>query len=632
MDTYAPQPAAAQLGSGALLSINDAEAAQAQVRAQDAERTRLLYEGSVPNLLQFLGVGYITGLLLLREVGGNAVLAWVAALTLAFSVRLMVSQAYDRATVQSRADHAIAWENRYAWGAFAAGAAWASLYLYLAIIDFPLSALMVMAVTLITAGILLTAIAALGPSARAYVALAVPMLGAQLATLLFVRHYSVWLALGLAVLYGVGVARVYVAFQRSLKRHIAESIAFRQASADQEALFSSTLVGIVHVKNRFILRANKQFFSMLRYSPDQLLGQSFHKLFAFDSHKRTHDAIIADALESGASFTHEEGLRRQDGLLIWCTLQGRRYDANDPRGGMILVIVDVTQMKDAQEALKQREAIYRTLVETTPSLIWSLDLNGNVTFANERGAVAMFGMTAQDMLGKNWSELLVQRNHERDWNALKLFLHGKSIIDHETTALKADGTEVEVLINGTTLRGRDGRVTGATGSLIDITARRQREDALKHTNQGLTSAREALLTAIDAMPDGFALWDKDDRLEVCNRKFAEQFGPDGNPLRVIGFTYEELMRRLKPDDLSMPLGKDESYESHIAEMVARHQLANSVPRLSHGVDGTVTRIIERRLPDGGIIAIGSDVTAFYQQAAPNVTVIGKASRGGSSAA
>jgi PAS domain S-box-containing protein len=598
--------------SGSLLSIDDAAAAQHRQQALDAERVRLLYEGSLPNLLQFLGVAYVTALIVANELPAQLAMGWAAGMTLLFSARIAISLAFERAGTADQYARANLWEWRYSGGAFLAGAGWAALYGYVAFLGLGLSPLMAMALTLITAGILLTSIAALGTSVRAFMALGVPMLTAQILTLLFVRHYSALLAIGLAALYVIGIARAYVGFQRSLRRHISDALVHKQAVADQEALFSNTLVGIAHVKNRFILRANPQFFSLFGYAPDELLGQSIHRLFAFDAQKRTQDAIIADALEAGTSFTHEEGLRHKTGDIVWCTLQGRRYDPNDAREGAILVVADVTQMKAAEEALKQREAVYRTLVETTPSLIWSLDLKGNVTFANERGAQAVFGLGAAQLIGKNWGDLLSPVNRKRDWEALKGFLDGRAIIDYETTAIRADGREIEVLVNGTVLRARDGSVNGASGSLIDITARKQREDALRDVNRNILSAREALLAAIDAMPDSFALWDKDDRLELCNRRFAESFDPAGNPLRVVGRTYEELMREISPDDMSMPLTGGQTYEGLIAEMVTRHQAANGIPRLENRRDGRVVRIVERRLPDGGIVGMATDVSALYR--------------------
>ncbi len=112
-----------------------------------------------------------------------------------------------------------------------------------------------------------------------------------------------------------------------------------------------------------------------------------------------------------------------------------------------------------------------------------------------------------------------------------------------------------------------------------------------------------LLSALDAMADGLALFDAQDRLILHNRKFVEQFPFLEQLGDLHGFTFYALA--------SVPSGEGSRVaepDSYIAERMRHHSAADGTPfeiKLDNG--GTV-QVRECRTPDGGTIALWSDVS------------------------
>lgn len=142
-----------------------------------------------------------------------------------------------------------------------------------------------------------------------------------------------------------------------------------------------------------------------------------------------------------------------------------------------------------------------------------------------------------------------------------------------------------------------GRVSRLFGTTQDITERKQAEDSLK-------AVRRQLLDAIEAMSEGFALFDRDDCYVMTNSNYL-RFYPDRTDLFVAGTRYEDMLRR------SIARGRElrgDDPEAWIRKMVEWHQTCGE-PLERQGPDGRWIRQVEQRTSDGGIVAIRTDITA-----------------------
>jgi len=127
-----------------------------------------------------------------------------------------------------------------------------------------------------------------------------------------------------------------------------------------------------------------------------------------------------------------------------------------------------------------------------------------------------------------------------------------------------------------------------------------------------STAENRLRDAIESTPGGFALYDADDRLVLCNRTYVGYYTPPVQPLVVPGARFETIIR-LVAESGGWAEGIDEgSRTSLVARRVAAHREANAelVQRLS---DGRWLLTRERRTADGGTACFYTDITRLKQQ-------------------
>ncbi len=138
--------------------------------------------------------------------------------------------------------------------------------------------------------------------------------------------------------------------------------------------------------------------------------------------------------------------------------------------------------------------------------------------------------------------------------------------------------------------------------------RRRVEQAL---DQSLAEARESRAVLIDAMesiPDAFGLFDADDRLILCNRKYAETFTEFHSLEEIAGWRFEDLVRAsiAKGEVIDPEFANDP--ERWVAERVRRHRSLDGLQNQVQLGDGRWLQISERPTSNNGIVGVRTDVT------------------------
>lgn len=171
-------------------------------------------------------------------------------------------------------------------------------------------------------------------------------------------------------------------------------------------------------------------------------------------------------------FLHpEKGLR-------WFRSKGRRM-ANQER--MFGVVIDVTDLKRTEEALKKSEqAQYQlaAIVASSDDAVISKNLDGIITSWNA-AAERMFGFSANEAIGQSIMIIIPPRlrNHENE--VIAKIAAGERIEHEETVRLRKDGSIIDVSVTISPVRDSDGRIIGASNVTRDITGRKKAEEAIK---------------------------------------------------------------------------------------------------------------------------------------------------------
>jgi PAS domain S-box-containing protein len=136
---------------------------------------------------------------------------------------------------------------------------------------------------------------------------------------------------------------------------------------------------------------------------------------------------------------------------------------------------------------------------------------------------------------------------------------------------------------------------------------RRGEGTIRQSEAELATARQRLLDGIEAIPDGFALYDADDRLVICNSMMKTRFSPDDDTIAP-GRTFEEILRRRLAAG-RLPEGPDENW---VAERLREHHSGITAREMRMDGDRTY-RILERRTIDGGVVTIVSDISELKER-------------------
>lgn len=149
----------------------------------------------------------------------------------------------------------------------------------------------------------------------------------------------------------------------------------------------------------------------------------------------------------------------------------------------------------------------------------------------------------------------------------------------------------------------DGADGAAVLAVEDATDRRHDADAMAR-------ARAVMLEAVNSLSDGFVVFGPDDRVVLCNQGYASTLEGFSGPESLIGVHVEEIIRRQIASGQPAPAEFAGDIEGWVADRLAQHRRADGMPHVQELSGGRWVQSIRHRTPDGGIVVLRSDITAF----------------------
>lgn len=136
---------------------------------------------------------------------------------------------------------------------------------------------------------------------------------------------------------------------------------------------------------------------------------------------------------------------------------------------------------------------------------------------------------------------------------------------------------------------------------------------LEHLGQSLRTAEEwqaTLIDAIESISEAFGLFDAEDRLILCNRRYAQTFTVHDNFKEIEGWHFSDLVRAsvAKGEVIEPEYAGD--IESWVEERTRRHRTPGGSLRQIRLGDGTWLQVSERPTRSGGIVGVRTDITAL----------------------
>jgi two-component system cell cycle sensor histidine kinase/response regulator CckA len=160
------------------------------------------------------------------------------------------------------------------------------------------------------------------------------------------------------------------------------------------------------------------------------------------------------------------------------------------------ILRDVTESRRAEELLtnelRENEARYRRIIETTSEGVWLIDVEGKTTFVNSHMA-EMLGYTREEMLGRSVFSFMDEESQALAHAKLQRRQQGVAE-SHEHTYRKKDGTTLWALAKSNPIFDDQGRYDGALGLITDISERRDAEEARRHLASIVESSDDAIIS------------------------------------------------------------------------------------------------------------------------------------------
>ncbi len=194
---------------------------------------------------------------------------------------------------------------------------------------------------------------------------------------------------------------------------------------------------------------------------------------------------VERAFETGEATESDFRVTWPDGSVHWLTSRWQViYDASGDPQRMLGINIDITERKQAEEALRESEARLRTVLETLPVGVLILDAEHRIIETNGQveeifgGVVPIKEPLQEYRRGKSWWTASGQPVGDDEWPSMQAMRQGTVILDKEIDILRADGTRATVLNAAAPLRNPQGEIIGAVVIIRDITERKLAEEQL----------------------------------------------------------------------------------------------------------------------------------------------------------
>ncbi|MHB8085640.1 MAG: PAS domain-containing protein [Dehalococcoidia bacterium] len=263
----------------------------------------------------------------------------------------------------------------------------------------------------------------------------------------------------------------------SYRKHIEQQLSDSQERFRTLFLAAPIGLALADLEGRFI-DVNKAFQQMLGFTRDELLNTSILDITHPDDKDLYLDLSGELVRGERPGYTVEKRFVKKDGATLWVNVSTVKVEAPDGRFlYRIGIIEDITERKKAAEALKESEARYRSLVETTGAGFVSVDLEGKILMVNE-SLCEITGYTSDEVVGQPFTDFV----HPDDLaEAAEEFSRSVSMgrtrnIFYEMKILGKQHV-VWMRFNPTEWVA-EGRTIGMHAAMFDITDRKQAEEAL----------------------------------------------------------------------------------------------------------------------------------------------------------
>jgi PAS domain S-box-containing protein len=282
-----------------------------------------------------------------------------------------------------------------------------------------------------------------------------------------------------------------------------------------EILANKAPVGIYIVQDGRFCYTNSAFQSVTGYREDELLGRDSLELVIPEDREMVRENVIK-MLKGELTSPCQFRVARKDGGIRWVveTVVSFQYRGRQATLGYF---IDITEHKKMEEALRQSEERYRTILEEMEEGYYEEGLEGKFTFVND-AMCRILGYSRDELIGMHYNTY-TPKEHIKTILEGYDYMHrtGQPLKWYPMVAVRKDGTQLFVEDSILPLRNQKGGIIGFRGVSRDVTERKQTEEALQ-------TEKNKLQSLIDAMEDHLTIRDRDYNLIYLSERVKKTWG------------------------------------------------------------------------------------------------------------
>ncbi|MDX2100474.1 MAG: PAS domain S-box protein [Leptolyngbyaceae cyanobacterium bins.59] len=211
-----------------------------------------------------------------------------------------------------------------------------------------------------------------------------------------------------------------------------------------------------------------------------------------------------DRIPSHESLEFVYRMRRANGEWLWFSSQDRVF-RRTPEGQLHQVLgiaQNITERRRAELALRESQRRYQDLAEAMPQIVWTADASGAITYFNQRW-YEYSGLTEVESLGLAGTDAVHPDDRARTLEKWAQAIGAGETFEVEYQVRRWDGVYHWFICRGIPRRDEQGQLTGWIGTITDIHALKEAEQAILRNEQLVRRVLDSLFSFVGVMtPDG----------------------------------------------------------------------------------------------------------------------------------
>jgi PAS domain S-box-containing protein len=315
-----------------------------------------------------------------------------------------------------------------------------------------------------------------------------------------------------------------------------------------------------------------------------------------------------DTLEPG---TQEYRVVRTDGQVLWVMARHQMLAGSDGKATRMLVaLIDVTERKHAEAALRESESRFRSLTQLSSDWYWEQDAQFGLTFMSGRMGERT-GLDAAAYLGRKRWDTPALNLSEADWATHRAQLERhEPFRNFEMQRPTEDGGSRWISLSGEPLFDDAGKFTGYRGVGSDITERKSAELALREAHEELKRSNAELeqfaYVASHDLQEPLRMVSSYTQLLL--RRFGERF--DGDSREFMGYIVDGAARMKQLIEDLLAYSRVGTRGKDFREIPVEEALGRAVSNLRAAIQETSAAVSWDPLPT--VLADDTQLTQLFQ--------------------